>query len=273
MEEMGKHYEEEYEADIREVKQLGFTPEWSFSGKVRDSDILLPLPFLHRPCLGARILVRSYVRRYLHAIYKEITDWIQENRERSSHLLLCSIIYTEEFMTQYLDHVLVALYKGIGEKENKTVMKNLPLCLKYIGRYCPPTAYGVLVLQAVRNELASFYPHTQQGALHAFGYLFAGTLDIFPRDESLAKVEVILQDFISSVESHVLDSMDTELADSLVETLKNITDMLIHKQEKGLDISIWHKHNKAVFYMLVRAMGVYNNFKLINKAEPEHIVE
>jgi dsDNA-binding SOS-regulon protein len=89
----------------------------------------------------------------------------------------------------------------------------------------------------------------------------------------LAKVEVILQDFISSVESHVLDSMDTELADSLVETLKNITDMLIHKQEKGLDISIWHKHNKAVFYMLVRAMGVYNNFKLINKAEPGHILE
>jgi len=89
-----------------------------------------------------------------------VTDWIQEHRERASHLLLCSIIYTEDFMTQYLDHLLVALYKGIGEKENKVVMKNLPLCLKYLGRYCPPVAYGTLVLQAIRNELASFYPHT-----------------------------------------------------------------------------------------------------------------
>lgn len=83
-EEMGHHYEEEYEKEIREVKQLGITPEWTFGGKVRDSDLILPLPFIHRPCMGARILVRSYVRRYLQPIYREITDWIQENRERAS---------------------------------------------------------------------------------------------------------------------------------------------------------------------------------------------
>ena len=65
IEEMGRSYEEEYEKDIREIKQLGFTPEWAFNGKVKDSDLILPLPFFHRPCLGARVLVRSYVRRYL----------------------------------------------------------------------------------------------------------------------------------------------------------------------------------------------------------------
>ena len=145
-EEMGHSYEIEYEKDIREIKQLGITPEWAFNSKVRDSDLILPLPFIHRPCLGARILVRSYVRRYLSPIYKEVNDWIQEHRERASHLLLCSIIYTEEFMTQYLDHLLVALYKSIGEKENKVVMKNIPLCVKYLGRYCPPAGYGPLIL-------------------------------------------------------------------------------------------------------------------------------
>jgi hypothetical protein len=48
--------------------------------------------------------------------------------------------------------------------------------------------------------------------------------------------------------------------------------MLVYKQSKGLDISIWHRHNKAVFYMLIRCLGVYNNFKLINKPEPEAVV-
>ena len=122
-------------------------------------------------------------------------------------------------MTQYLDHLLVALYKGIGEKENKVVMKNLPLCLKYLGRYCPPVAYGTLILQAIRNEIASMFPHTQSGALKCFGYLFAGTIETYPREESLAKVEQLLQDFIDAIEKHVLDSLDTELADSLVNTL------------------------------------------------------
>ena len=63
-----------------------------------------------------------------------------------------------------------------------------------------------------------------------------------------------------------------ELADQLVDSLKQIVDMLIFKQSKGLNVSKWHKHNKAVFYMLVKCMGVYNNFKLLNKPEPENIV-
>ena len=49
-------------------------------------------------------------------------------------------------MTQFLDHLLVSLYKAINEKENKVVMKNVPLILKYLGRYCAPRAYGTLVL-------------------------------------------------------------------------------------------------------------------------------
>ena len=44
-------------------------------------------------------MVRSYVRRYIKAIYHEMGDWIEENAERASHLLLYSIVYSEDFMT------------------------------------------------------------------------------------------------------------------------------------------------------------------------------
>ncbi len=83
----------------------------------------------------------------------------------------------------------------------------------------------------------------------------------------------LLQDFVDAVEKHVLDSLDMELADSLVTALDQITEMLVYKQEKGLDISVWHKHNKSVFNMLIRSLGVYNNFKLVNKPEPESITK
>jgi hypothetical protein len=49
--------------------------------------------------------------------------------------------------------------------------------------------------------------------LHSFGYLFSGTIEIFPKDESLEKVSTLLSDFMQAVEMHVLDSLDTELAD------------------------------------------------------------
>jgi hypothetical protein len=116
------------------------------------------------------------------------------------------------------------------------------------------------------------FPHTQGGAVHCFGYLFAGTIDIFPRGETLERVAQLLQDFVDAVEKHVLDSLDMELADSLVSALDQMTEMLVYKQQKGLDISIWHKHNKSVFNMLIRCLGVYNNYKLLNKPEPEGII-
>ena len=109
--------------------------------------------------------------------------------------------------------------------------------------------------------------------MHIFGYIVAGTIEIFPGDEDLSKVEEVIDAFISSLESHVLDSLDMDLADQLIDSLKQLTDMLLLKKEQdGLNISKWHKHNKSIFYMIIKCLGVYNNFKLLNKPEPEHIV-
>jgi hypothetical protein len=109
--------------------------------------------------------------------------------------------------------------------------------------------------------------------MHIFGYIVAGTIEIFPAGEDLSKVEEVIDSFFSILESHVLDSLDMDLADQLIDSLKQLTDMLLIKKEKdGLDISKWYRHNKSVFYMIVKCMGVYNNFKLLGKPEPEHII-
>mmetsp|Transcript_33001 Transcript_33001/g.50533 ORF Transcript_33001/g.50533 Transcript_33001/m.50533 type:complete len:160 (+) Transcript_33001:948-1427(+) len=76
IEEVGLRHEEENEEKFREIKQFGYKPEWMFGGVIKDDHIPLPNPLQHRPRLGARILVRSYVRRYLKALYREIGDWI-----------------------------------------------------------------------------------------------------------------------------------------------------------------------------------------------------
>jgi hypothetical protein len=52
----------------------------------------------HRPRIGARWLVRQYVRRYITALYKEVSDWLVESRQRASNLIIFSILYSEEFM-------------------------------------------------------------------------------------------------------------------------------------------------------------------------------
>jgi len=37
-------------------------------------------------------------------------------------------------------------YKALTTTEDDTVKKNIPLCLRYVGRYVNPKAWGPLVL-------------------------------------------------------------------------------------------------------------------------------
>ena len=113
IEEMGEQFEEEEEEKFRDKKQYDFDTEWTLGRK--EFDIPFPHPIAHRPRLGSRTIVKGYTRRYLHALYREITDWLKDGRERSSKLLLSCIVYTENYMTQFLDDLFIALYKGISE--------------------------------------------------------------------------------------------------------------------------------------------------------------
>jgi len=125
LEEMGLDYEEREEEKIRDQKQYALDAEWTNNGEF--VDLPLPKPFKHRPRLGARNVIRGYVRRYLKAIYKELSDWILENRKRAATLLLCLIIYTEDYITQFLDHLFLSLYKAVLEKDDLVLRDKLEI--------------------------------------------------------------------------------------------------------------------------------------------------
>jgi len=227
----------------------------------------LPFPFLHRPRVGSRVLVRSYVRRYLSALYKEIQDWLEEARERASNLLLCCIVYTEDYMTQFLDHLLVSLYKALMCTESAKVKQTLQTCLHLIGRFSNPNSYGPLVISALRNELASYIQHTQNGAIKAIGYMLAGTIEALPDGNDLGRIERVIDEFVTAVNEVVLDSLYFDSAGYLIDTVGVICDALIEKKE--LDIGAFKKHEYAWFYMIVRSQGVLSLHELLGKAESE----
>lgn len=86
-------------------------------------------------------MVRTYVRRYIKGLYHELGDWLEASRLRCSCLLLFSTIYSEDYMTQFLDELLVSMYKVVIDKSNKDIADNIKLTLRLIGRYCKPSAY------------------------------------------------------------------------------------------------------------------------------------
>jgi len=111
------------------------------------------------------------------------------------------------------------LYKVVLDKQNKTVIRNIELSVKMLGRYCTPQSYRTLIMSAIKNELASFYSYTQAGAVRCFGLLFEGSTELVTKSEQLDRTEELLGEFIHYGKTELVDQLDLELAELLVETL------------------------------------------------------
>jgi hypothetical protein len=139
-------------------------------------------------------------------------DWLETSRERASFLVLFSIIYCEEWMTQFMDNLLVALYKVVLEKSTKQVRSNIELSLKFLGRYCSPKSYQQLLMSALKNELASFYSYTQPGALKALGFLFEGSCELLWTTQEMDRMQDLMNEFVHFANTELADQLDLEIA-------------------------------------------------------------
>jgi hypothetical protein len=216
------------------------------------------------------------VRRYIKGLYHEMNDWIEINRLRCSQLLLYSTMYAEDYMTQFLDDLLVAIYRNIIDKENVIIYDNVSLTVKLLGRYCKPLGYQELLISAIRNEVAAFYSFTQNGATKTFGLLFYGAIELMPTTVDICyKVEGIMNDFIKAVDEILLDGLDIDLAGYLMDTLDVMVEGLLKKKAEGLDDihRFTAPYLRPILIMAIRCLGVFYAFKINGKEDPENITK
>ncbi|KEP63383.1 UNVERIFIED_CONTAM: HEAT repeat-containing protein [Hammondia hammondi] len=99
-----------------------------------------------RPRLGSRCWVKVHFRRYAKGLFKEVTDFKEVKSESSARLLVASLAYVEESITEWLEE-LVHFCSNLYAK--KAVLPNglLPLydeALKMVGAYVDPVSYWKL---------------------------------------------------------------------------------------------------------------------------------
>ena len=68
---------------------------------------------------------------------------ILENREKAANLMMLAIIYSEEYMTQFLFQCIPALLELTisKEKEDDAMVGKICKSLELLGRYCEFNAY------------------------------------------------------------------------------------------------------------------------------------
>eukprot|EP00485_Elphidium_margaritaceum_P008131 CAMPEP_0202693640 /NCGR_PEP_ID=MMETSP1385-20130828/7684_1 /ASSEMBLY_ACC=CAM_ASM_000861 /TAXON_ID=933848 /ORGANISM="Elphidium margaritaceum" /LENGTH=607 /DNA_ID=CAMNT_0049349337 /DNA_START=31 /DNA_END=1851 /DNA_ORIENTATION=+ len=117
-----------------------------------DGHRALPLPFRHRPCLGARVLIREHFARVVHAAIAELSDWKHECRAMALLLLRNMMVYAEEHCTQHTELLLTALHAFICDDTNQALAHIAQQCCALIASNVYPLIWVHFLADIAQHE-------------------------------------------------------------------------------------------------------------------------
>nr|XP_002127221.1 dynein assembly factor 5, axonemal [Ciona intestinalis] len=143
--EAGMLYQEENEGDLKDKL-----------------DFAQPAPSLYpkgvdRPCLGCRELVHRNLSKLTTAIIRDLSDWVQDTRVKTSQLLYELLLHAEDYITQHMQPLMQALLKACADDQSVVVQSALKCC-NLIGAFVNPEIFCKFLIQAVRMHQISPQP-------------------------------------------------------------------------------------------------------------------
>jgi hypothetical protein len=214
---IGKQYEKDYEKDIREDRQYGVDAKWTEYCKV---DGFYPFPLKNRPRLGCRILIKKYVRRYIKNLCKEIDSIEESIRVKVANLILFSIAFTEEHITEYLDQILLCFERELSKTKNtnKEVQAAMIQSLKLLGKFCDYDSISNLIFPTIEGNLNANYQDIQRGGLICFKYILQGHLEALKDDGELGVFANKFEHIVEVLNSKAfIDCLDSTTALELID--------------------------------------------------------
>lgn len=165
IEKCGLQHEREHPDDVIERRQFGVDGDETI-----DYDSDLPMPFLHRPNLGARLFVRANTCRIFLAVLTELSNWREQTRKRSAELLLILAVYCEEHLTKDFHHTVASIAKAIAvEKSSKVendhlkILDTIQQVLRLMAKYIDPASYLPLLCPRISGDTSSATSHSEDG--------------------------------------------------------------------------------------------------------------
>lgn len=166
MDNLGKKHEEWNEDKLKD--QLEYVYE-----DMNEEISKLPTPFITRPCLGSRLIVKHNLKNLLSLIFDNLGDWSIQQKEIYSQLLKVVIVYSEKDITQHMDKMLQNWFKIVSEQELE-IAKNLEEAIQLAGKYCDPDSYLPHIYSFLQSQYATS-PSTLTNVLKVFSLIVRGS--------------------------------------------------------------------------------------------------
>ncbi|EAS03936.2 kinase domain protein (macronuclear) [Tetrahymena thermophila SB210] len=262
LEEAGQEEEREKEKELREAKQFGMDSDWTYGGKLKN--LPLPDPIKKRPCLGARMLVRGQYRKFQKALFNELKDNNLSARIRAANLMRISVIYCEDYMTQFLDDVIRSLvWQLVSDKaEEKVICQKIQESFFYIGRFCDFNTYLPIIKSGLSGE---FYQNEDyvRCSFEGLAQLVKGSLEAIPNGQGIGKKMKLVEEVLDIItEKSIINSISTfnyVQAANLMEGL--IRGILKQGKKEEVEILLKQRYQK-----LMTILGIISYIQLVDKA-------
>jgi hypothetical protein len=292
MEEIGKQYEIDNEKEIREERQFAIDSPWvklcskteidsssGFSKITFNTNLYYPFPIANRPCLGARLLVRKYLRRYIKNLCKEYESIEEGIKIRVSNLILYSIIYAEDSIIEYLDQIFLCFQKEITRvkagkgitKDSVQIVEPMIKSLKLLGRFCDYESITKLIYPTIVGDLNASYPDIQKGGLICLRYILIGHL------ESISGGFGIFEEKLGELSQTLtcrkfIEYLDSSTGMELIDFYENLFSLLNEKKEKfGDSLNQITQHLDSIFDQIIQGLGAVAIFDIHGVSNNETI--
>jgi hypothetical protein len=131
----GEQFETEHKDDLIERKQF------AVDGDDRiNLSLSPPRPFDSRPPLGVRLFVKGNVKRFLHALIDELTNWQAPTRLKSAKLLNIVLFLCEDHLTIEAHTLLPCFLKSLrcaDSERDRELERVIMSAVEMYGRYTP----------------------------------------------------------------------------------------------------------------------------------------
>ncbi|CAM6007610.1 unnamed protein product [Sphagnum balticum] len=167
IEEVGLQYEEENEKEVKDTRTY-LTED--IDDIVSLTGAPLPHPFTRRPCLGARIMVKSVTAIILHAIAGDLECWTCGTQELAADFLVTLLMFAEDNITMHLQPLVKLLHKALS---HPSIESNA----KLLGLFVSPSSYLPIMLPRVSgcDVNADVSVQTVGHALHLLAGILKGS--------------------------------------------------------------------------------------------------
>lgn len=88
---------------------------------------------MRRPNIGCRTLIKRNLHKIAPALVRELEDWLVDVRIKASQLLCVIILNAEADLHQYLEQLLLGMYRACNDEDPRVVNN---VCTNVQVSYC-----------------------------------------------------------------------------------------------------------------------------------------